>query len=112
MLTGFGATRETASGIEIEVRQGDPVRAAAPGEVVYAGSGMTGYRQLVIVKHNDTFLSAYGHNEAVLVAEGARVDAGTVIGRAGLGRNRRPMLYFEIRRNGQPVNPADYLPAR
>lgn len=111
-MTGFGATPETASGIEIATEQGEAVRAAAAGEVVYAGSGMTGYRQLVIVKHNDNFLSAYGHNEELLVAEGARVSAGQVIGRAGLGRNRRSMLYFEIRRNGQPVDPAAYLPRR
>ncbi len=98
-------------GIAIGGRPGTPVRAAAAGRVVYAGSGLVGYGRLIIVKHNDTYLSAYGHNRRLLVREGQRVRAGQVIATLGSSGATRPMLHFEIRRNGRPVDPLRYLPA-
>ena len=86
--------------------------AAAAGEVVYSGSGLVGYGQLLIIKHNESYLSAYGHNDALLVEEGQRVNSGQRIARMGQGPGQRSMLHFEIRRNGQPVDPIRYLPRR
>jgi lipoprotein NlpD len=85
------------------------VRAAAAGHVVYAGSGLIGYGQLVIVKHNDTYLSAYGHNSRLLVSQGQDVAAGSTIALMGVGPERQPRLHFEIRRGGTPVDPLLYL---
>ncbi len=110
VISGYGQSARTAAGILIGGRSGQPVVAAADGEVVYSGSGLAGYGQLVIVRHNAAWLSAYGHNQQLLVAEGERVRAGTQIARMGEGPGRRAALHFEIRRNGQPVNPLDYLP--
>jgi lipoprotein NlpD len=110
LLAGFGASARTASGILIGGRLGEAVRAAAGGEVVYAGSGLAGYGQLVIIRHNAAWLSAYGHNRELLVAEGARVAPGAEIARLGEGPGGRPALHFEIRRNGAPVDPLAYLP--
>ena len=93
-------------------KRGDEVRAAAPGRVVYTGSGLLGYGQLVIVKHSDTYLSAYGHTEAVAVREGMTVGAGHRIATMGAGPQGDPMLYFEIRVNGAPSNPLELLPRR
>jgi lipoprotein NlpD len=99
---------------------GDSVRAAAGGQVVYAGSGLVGYGELLIIKHNSNWLSAYGYNQALLVREGDRVAAGQAIARMGEGptagtgtgtRTRRSLLHFEIRQNGVPVNPLTQLPA-
>ena len=89
---------------------GADIRAAAPGEVVYAGRGLAAYGNLIILKHNDSFLSAYGHNDELLVGEGEAVAQGQVIARMGLGPERQPRLHFEIRRNGTPVDPTNYLP--
>lgn len=88
------------------------MRAAADGEVVYSGNGLIGYGELIIVKHNASFLSAYGHNRKRLVAEGDKVRAGQQIAEMGSSGAARDALHFEIRKNGKPVNPADYLPAR
>ena len=88
------------------------MRAASGGQVVYAGSGLKTYGQLIIIKHNATYLSAYGHNEALLVTEGDRVNGGQQIARMGEGPGRKPLLHFEIRRDGKPVNPLAYLPRR
>jgi lipoprotein NlpD len=88
------------------------VRAAADGDVVYSGSGLIGYGQLIILKHNDTYLSAYGHNQTLRVAEGERVTSGEVIALMGRGPGDRPLLHFEIRLEGKPVDPVRYLPAR
>jgi lipoprotein NlpD len=112
VIAAYGTTPKTESGIHIGGRLGQPVLAAAPGEVVYAGSGLVGYGQLLIIKHNETYLSAYGHNQALLVAEGQRVTGGQQVGRMGEGSGKRPILHFEIRRNGQPVDPVGYLPRR
>jgi lipoprotein NlpD len=88
------------------------VRAAADGVVVYSGSGLVGYGELVIVKHNDAWLSAYGHNRSRLVNEGQQVKAGQQIAEMGHSGAARDMLHFEIRYNGKPVDPLSYLPKR
>ena len=112
VVSGFGATAKTQSGIQIAGRVKQPIVAAAAGEVVYSGSSLPGYGQLLIIKHNADFLSAYGHNESLLVAEGDRVKPGQRIARMGTGPGKRPLLHFEIRRHGEPVNPLRYLPPR
>lgn len=99
-------------GIELAGKAGDPVRAAAGGVVVYSGNGLVGYGELIIIKHNDDFLSAYGHNRKRLVKEGQRVSAGQLIAEMGSTGAPRNELQFQIRRNGNPVDPLDYLPAR
>lgn len=99
-------------GIEIAGDSGDPVRAAADGVVVYSGNGLVGYGELVIIKHNDSFLSAYGHNRKRLVKEGQRVTAGQQIAEMGSTGTTRNELEFQIRKNGNPVDPLSYLPPR
>jgi lipoprotein NlpD len=108
----FGAPNGIATGIAIRGREGQPVRAAAAGRVVYAGGGLIGYGQLVIIKHNDTYLSAYGHNSRLLVSQGQDVQAGATIALMGLGPEREARLHFEIRRDGEPVDPLPLLPRR
>lgn len=97
-------------GIDIAGKSGDPVRAAASGKVVYAGAGLRGYGQLLIVKHNDEYLSAYAHNRALLVREGDEVRSGQVIAEMGNTGTNTTRLHFEIRRQGEPVDPQRYLP--
>jgi lipoprotein NlpD len=99
-------------GIEIAGKTGDPVRAAADGVVVYSGNGLVGYGELVIVKHSDSFLSAYGHNSKRLVKEGQRVSAGQQIAEMGATGASRDELQFQIRKDGNPVDPMGYLPSR
>lgn len=99
-------------GIDVSGRSGQPIRAAAAGKVVYSGSGLLGYGQLIIVKHSDTYLSAYGHSDAPLVQEGDSVKTGQRIAKMGVGPEERPLLHFEIRLNGKPVDPLRYLPAQ
>ena len=99
-------------GLTVSGRLGDEIHAAAAGRVVYTGSGMLGYGQLVIVKHNETFLSAYGHTQSVAVHEGDAVAAGQRIATMGAGPQGDAMLYFEIRINGTPGNPLSFLPQR
>lgn len=108
----FGGRPGSGTGVLIAGNAGQPVSAAAPGRVVYAGGGLSGYGRLIIVKHNDTYLSAYGHNSSLLVREGQAVRRGQKIATMGEGPGREPRLHFEIRRNGKPVNPRQYLPAR
>ena len=108
----FGGKPGSGTGVLIDGRAGQPIVAAAPGRVVYAGGGLIGYGQLIILKHNDTYLSAYGHNARLLVKEGQAVRKGQQIATMGEGPERKPRLHFEIRRNGEPVNPRQYLPAR
>lgn len=112
VLAGFGNPGSTGKGLDIAGRVGDPVRAAADGKVVYAGSGLIGYGKLIIIKHNDTFLSAYGHNRTILVREGVLVKAGQKIAEIGEGPGKKPLLHFEIRLDGEPVDPIRYLPKR
>jgi len=102
----------TRRGIAIAGARGDPVRAAAGGEVVYAGSGLVGYGRLIILKHDARFISAYGHNDELLVSEGEVVKTGQLIARLGNSGAERPMLHFEIRVDGTPVDPTRYLPRR
>jgi len=109
---GFGEDNAALTGVLIDGRLGQAVRAAADGEVVYAGSGLIGYGKLVIIKHNATYLSAYGHNRSLQVAEGETVKQGDRIAEMGEGPGRRPRLHFEIRRNGDPVDPRPFLPGR
>lgn len=112
VIAAFGATAKTESGIHIGGQRGQSVRAAAAGQVVYSGDSLPGYGQLLIIKHNADFLSAYGFNDTLLVREGDKVATGQKIARMGQGPGQRPLLHFEIRRNGKPVNPAGYLPRR
>jgi lipoprotein NlpD len=100
------------NGLDISGRKGTRVRAAADGVVVYAGSGLRGYGQLLIIQHNDVFLSAYAHNQALLVSEGATVKSGQTVAEMGDTDAESPRLHFEIRRDGKPVNPLHYLPDR
>ena len=109
---GFGAKPGIGTGVLINGKAGQAIYAAASGRVVYAGSGLIGYGQLIIVKHNDTYLSAYGYNASLLVKEGDQIKKGQKIATMGEGPERKPRLHFEIRRNGKPVNPRQYLPAR
>jgi len=97
-------------GIDIKGRRGQPVYAAAAGKVVYSGSGLIGYGKLIILKHDNHYLSAYAHNWELLVKEGEQVAKGAQIARMGSSSADRVMLHFEIRRNGKPVDPLHYLP--
>ncbi|MGJ8668812.1 MAG: peptidoglycan DD-metalloendopeptidase family protein [Oceanococcus sp.] len=97
-------------GLDIGGRPGDPISAAADGKVVYAGNALKGYGQLVIIKHGEDYLTAYGHNDKLLVAEGDAVKAGSPIATMGLGPQNKPLLHFEIRRMGKPINPEPLLP--
>lgn len=99
-------------GIDIVGPRNAPIRAVAPGRVVYSGSGLRGYGQLVIVKHDGEFLSAYAHNDSILVQEGESVAAGQTIARMGDSGAERVKLHFEIRRYGKPLDPLIYLPER
>lgn len=101
-----------AKGIGIGGKAGDPVLAAGEGKVVYAGTGLRGYGQLIIVKHNATFLSAYAHNQKLLVKEGQLVSRGQKIAEMGNSDADQVKLHFEIRRQGKPVDPLKYLPQR
>lgn len=102
----------TRKGVDIGGREGQQVVAAADGVVVYSGSGLLGYGKLIIIKHNDTYLSAYAHNQVIKVNEGDTVRGGQMIGTMGKGNRGQPLLHFEIRKDGKPVDPLQYLPAR
>lgn len=112
--TVAGPVRQPAGGVGLRIdgRMGQEVRAAGPGRVVYVGAGLRAYGQLVIVKHDDVYLSAYGHNSELYVREGEEVRAGQRIASMGPGTGNRPMLYFEIRVNGRPLDPLQFLPRR
>ena len=112
ILRTFDGDTSGKKGVLIGGAQDSPVRAAASGRVVYAGSGLVGYGRLIILKHNDTYLSAYGHNRNLLVKEGNEVRSGQVIAHMGSSGTNRTQLHFEIRRNGKPVDPLSYLPRR
>lgn len=104
--------RNGSKGIDIAGRKGDPIYAAGSGKVVYAGSGLRGYGNLIIVKHDEVFLTAYAHNDKILVREGENVSKGQKIAEMGSSDTDQVKLHFEVRQNGQPVNPLLYLPAR
>jgi len=97
-------------GIDIAGELGQPIYAASDGKVVYSGSGLIGYGRLIIVKHNKRFLSAYAHNNKILVKEGETVTGGQRIAEMGRSGAKRVMLHFEIRRDGKPTDPIRYLP--
>jgi lipoprotein NlpD len=99
-------------GLDITGTAGQDIQAAAEGLVVYSGSGLLGYGKLIIIKHNETFLSAYAHNQIMLVKEGDRVNAGQKIGTMGKGNKGLPLLHFEIRKQGKPMDPLQVLPVR
>jgi lipoprotein NlpD len=107
---GFSPGDRTRQGIRISAREGTPVRAAAAGSVVYSGSGLKGYGNLIIVKHNGRYLSAYAFNRRLLAREGDRVARGQTLAESGHAPNGRNLLHFEIRRDGSAVDPLQYLP--
>jgi lipoprotein NlpD len=102
----------TNKGLDIGGKAGDPVYAAGDGRVVYAGNGLRGYGNLVIIKHSELFLSAYAHNQALLVKEGQVVKRGQRIAEMGSTDSDRVKLHFEIRRQGKPVDPSKWLPSK
>jgi lipoprotein NlpD len=106
------AFSDSNKGIDITGALGDPVMAAGSGSVVYSGAGLRGYGNLIIIKHDDEYLSAYAHNQKLLVKEGESVRRGQRIAEMGNSDADRPKLHFEIRRNGKPVDPMRHLPKR
>lgn len=111
ILKTFHATQLDRRGIDIGGEEGQPIKAVADGKVVYSGNGLAGYGNLIIIKHSDTFLSAYAYCQERLVQEGMAVKSGNVVAKMGR-KDSTAKLYFEIRRNGKPVNPMKYLPKR
>ncbi|MFY1667056.1 peptidoglycan DD-metalloendopeptidase family protein [Pseudomonas sp. Pseu.R1] len=112
LISKFSSNGSLNKGIDIAGDLGQPVLAASDGSVVYAGSGLRGYGELVIIKHSDTYVSAYGHNRRLLVREGQQVKAGQAIAEMGSTGTDRVKLHFEIRRQGKPVDPLEFLPRR
>ena len=112
VLTNFQADTSARKGIDIGAVSGQPVYAAAAGDVVYAGNGIQGSGNLIIIRHSERLLSAYAHNRAMLVSEGQRIRAGDQIGEAGSNTEGVPLVHFEIRLDGKPVDPLTYLPRR
>jgi len=112
VIARFSTAQQGNKGIDIAGRRGDKVKAAANGKVVYAGSALRGYGQLIIVKHNDDYLSAYAHNDKILVKEKQLVKTGDVIASMGDTDAQRVMLHFEVRFRGKSVNPMKYLPKK
>ena len=110
LLNTYGSDIGTGKGIGIGGELGYDIHAAATGQVVYAGDELVAYGQLLIIQHNPTYLSAYGHNDRLIVSEGDLVEQGQVIAAMGLGPGQQPQLHFEIRRNGASVDPLSYLP--
>ncbi len=110
LLRSYTPEANGKKGIDIGGKAGQPILSAAAGRVVYSGSGLVGYGRLIIIKHNDSLLSAYGHNSELLVSEGDYVKAGQVIAKMGSSGTSSTRLYFEIRQDGKPVNPLRYLP--
>jgi len=108
-LVGKYRPAKGVNGIQISGQNGSPVTAAASGQVVYVGEGLRGYGKLVILKHSATFLSAYAHNKAILVSEGDNIKSGQQIAQMGNSGASSTMLHFEIRKDGKPVDPLQYL---
>lgn len=112
LIGKFSSNGSLNKGIDIAGDLGKPVLAASDGSVVYAGSGLRGYGELIIIKHSDTYVSAYGHNRRLLVREGQQVKVGQTIAEMGSTGTDRVKLHFEIRRQGKPVDPLQFLPRR
>ena len=110
LMAGFDEAKN--KGLDISGKAGDAVIASADGRVVYAGAGLRGYGNLIILKHNNTFLTAYAHNQTLLVKEDQTVKKGQKIAEMGNSDSEKVRLHFEIRRQGKPVDPAKYLPPR
>jgi lipoprotein NlpD len=111
LITTFKSNKTGRKGIDIAGTEGRAIKAAAPGKVVYSGNGLISYGNLVIIKHNRTYLSAYAHNSKLLVKEGDTIKSGQKIAELGKTGTDSPRLHFEIRKNGTPVNPLKYLPS-
>lgn len=112
VISRFSSSSSLNKGIDIAGSLGQPVRASGKGTVVYAGGDLRGYGEMVIINHDDTYISAYGHNRRLLVNEGQQVSAGQQIAEMGSTGTDRVKLHFEIRRQGNPVDPLQYLPKR
>lgn len=112
VISTFSKSAAGRKGIDISGRSGEKVIAAASGKVVYSGSGLPRYGNLIIIKHNESYLSAYAHNKRLLVKEGQVVNGGERIALLGRTGTQRDQLHFEIRRNGKPVDPLRFLPKR
>ncbi len=112
LLSRFGSPGLPGKGLDIAAKRGDSVLAASDGTVVYAGSGLVGYGKLLILRHDENYISAYAHNDRFLVAEGERVKLGQAIAVVGASGTDREKLHFEIREGGKPVDPLRFLPAR
>lgn len=112
IIAKFSSSGSVSKGIDIAGKAGDPILAAADGEVVYAGSGLLGYGKLIILNHSGDYLSAYAHNRAILVKEGDKIRSGQKIAEMGETGSNRVKLHFQIRKNGTPTDPLRYLPGR
>lgn len=110
VISKFSSTVQGNKGIDIAGRRSDNIKAAAKGKVVYVGEALRGYGKLVIIKHNEDYLSAYAHNDRILVKEKQQVNVGDVIAKMGDSGTQRVMLHFEVRFRGKSVNPLKYLP--
>ncbi|WP_455207231.1 peptidoglycan DD-metalloendopeptidase family protein [Kaarinaea lacus] len=110
VVQSFDARDPGKQGVDVAGQFGQPIYTAAPGRVVYSGGGLSHYGKLIIVKHNETFLSAYAHNKRLLVKEGELLKSGQLIAEMGSTGTNNTKLHFEIRRNGKPVDPLRYLP--
>ncbi|MGB0936490.1 MAG: peptidoglycan DD-metalloendopeptidase family protein [Colwellia sp.] len=110
VISKFSSTAQGNKGIDIAGRRSDNIKAAANGKVVYVGEALRGYGKLVIIKHNEDYLSAYAHNDRILVKEKQQVNVGDVIAKMGDSGTQRVMLHFEVRFRGKSVNPLKYLP--
>ena len=112
VIERFSTKKPQNKGIDIAGKKGESVNAAAAGTVVYAGKGLRGYGNLVIIKHDAKFLSAYAHTSRILVREKEKIKAGQIIAEIGSTGTNKVKLHFEIRRNGRPVDPLQFLPKR
>ncbi len=112
IISTYSESAAGRKGIDIAGKSGQSIKAAAAGKVVYSGNGLARYGNLIIIKHNDAYLSAYAHNKALLVKEGQNVQVGQKIATLGRTGTQRNQLHFEIRRNGKPVDPMRFLPKR
>ncbi|MCD2166213.1 peptidoglycan DD-metalloendopeptidase family protein [Comamonas koreensis] len=110
VIAGFDDARN--KGLDIGGKAGDPVVAAADGRVIYSGAGLRGYGNLILIKHNNTYLTAYAHNQTLLVKDDQVVKKGQKIAEMGSSDADRVKLHFEVRRQGKPVDPSRYLPSR
>ena len=112
VIAKFSSKAQGNKGIDIAGRRGTSIRSAASGKVVYAGSALRGYGKLIIIKHNDDYLSAYAHNDKILVKEQQQVNVGDIVAKMGDTDAQRVMLHFEVRFRGKSIDPLKYLPKR